>query len=173
MSAHTFDLIDLIETSLFFGIRPSMTQAEVETGFMQPCSKEAVDETTEIWTYGNMELHFGQTGLRSIFCDNLDDFNMGTRIGLRNFPFRQLSEVSLPKLAEYLNEHQIDYTVINRNTFPGGLANPHTAEIRASGNHVVFLFECPRYESDNSNEFLLRAFWIQDTPTDDNPERGI
>lgn len=118
---------------------------------------------SNIWTYGNIELHFHEQELFLIFSDYIETLNGGSKLELNRWFLRDVSEINLVSVLEHLHRAHIDYR--KSSSSAGELC---VFLDLSSGVRLSFALQelenesskeyAERSRSTNQNEFVMRSF---------------
>ena len=106
----------IIDFKVFFSkgqfdyLKIGQTKEWIIHNFPDPDGFDEIPEIYEdnIWTYGNIELHFSGQELFLIFSDYLHDLDGGDSLMLKKW-FLETPNISLAKAIAALNQEHIDY----------------------------------------------------------------
>jgi hypothetical protein len=146
------NLTEFIKTGCFGFIELGMSKTEIETQFFPPENwlNKKSKESSEIWRYGNFELHFNNTlNLSGIFNDYLPELNGGENINIKDYWLLQKGTYNptLGEAIQSLNKIGVDYCK----------TTPSLELVTLTlANSVYLMFENANNESDVNN-FNLTA----------------
>ncbi len=150
------DLLEFIRTGKFDYLKIGQTRDWVLNNFPNPDGFEDGDNWRngefEIFTYGDIELHFSNDILYLIFADHFDKIQAGKSIDLTNkWVFeKDTSSLSLPFVIQSLLAEKIDFST----KYNGSL---NCLTVKTVGN-VSLHFESD--DSDNPNDFMFIAICL-------------
>ncbi|MEZ5986134.1 MAG: hypothetical protein R3B94_09300 [Hyphomonas sp.] len=106
------DLLEFFRSGKFDCLKLGQNKDWVLRNFPDPDSGWDTDLQSggfDIWTYGNIELHFEKDKLFLIFSDDLSDLNGGKDLRLTRWIFDDPSTRSLSAVLNKLNKEKVDY----------------------------------------------------------------
>ncbi len=151
----------LIDFKVFFSqgkfdfLKLSNTKKWIINNFPDPDGYSEVNDAvykSDIWTYGNIELHFDkEQQLFLIFSDYIKDLNGGNHLKLDKWFLEDTDNLKLSDILKYLNEEHIDYR--KKTICYGGEV---TVEIELnSGVSLGFMLE--EFENEDYDSFINRS----------------
>ena len=106
------DMLEFLRAGKFDCLKLGQNKEWVRNNFPDPDSGWDVDLQSggfDIWTYGNIELHFEKDELFLIFSDDLRDLNGGKDLRVMRWIFDDPAKLDLAYVLHRLNEEKIDY----------------------------------------------------------------
>ena len=112
------DFYGFFKTGEFAGLKFGLTKAQVLENFPVPDGYTSLDyvdnEISDIWNYGNIELHFYRNELSLIFSDYIQNFlDGGTSLTLNKWILENPENLSLIQVISELNQNLIDFTKVS------------------------------------------------------------
>ncbi len=107
--------------------------------------------TAKIWRYGNIEFHFVDNRLTSIFSDRIADINGGKSIILNKWIFDHTKKLELTQFISSIIQEKIDFDLRH-------LKSTGQISIMVSTSNVEILFD--RSDDHNDVLYLLSSFCL-------------
>ncbi len=161
----TVDFEEFFATGRFDFLKLGKTKEWILNNFPDPDGYEKHPEIfkNDIWTYGNIELHFSNDKLFLIFSDYIDELNGGDSLTLKKWFLENKEPLKLSNVISELNNKHIDFR--KRTNRTGQLTVILELE---SGVHLGFLLEentnenyedfIERCKKTNQDEYMLVSF---------------
>lgn len=105
-------MLDFCKSGKFDQIKLGQTKEWISNHFPEPdsrFSKQLLKGGFDVWTYGDIELHFEGQELIMIYADHLKAFSGGEKLKIDKWIFENTSSLSLVKVAAELDNNHIDY----------------------------------------------------------------
>lgn len=105
------DLLEFFRVGRFAGLKLGDSREVVRSKLPEPDSSWDADMQSDgfdIWTYGDIELHFEADELFLIFTDDLGDLNGGKALRLKRWIFDEPDKLSLAFVRRTLSHEKID-----------------------------------------------------------------
>lgn len=114
------DFLDFFKTGKFDHLELGKTQEWILNNFPAPESRfdeEMLKKGFDIWTYGDIELHFENEKLFLIYSDHWHDWKLdgGDSLKLDKWIFNDISKLNLRFVLSALNSENIDYKKVTDN----------------------------------------------------------
>jgi len=106
------DLLDFFKTRTFDCLKFGQDKSWVSSHFPAPDSqfdKEMQSGGFDIWTYGNIELHFENEKLFLIFSDDLGDLSGGEHLTLQRWILEDVEQLNCLFVMKSLNAKNINF----------------------------------------------------------------
>lgn len=106
------DLRAFFSLGRFAGLKLGDSRDTVRSKFPEPDSSwdaEMQSGGFDIWTYGDIELHFETDELFLIFSDDLSDLHGGEALRLERWIFEEPDKLNLAFVRRTLSDEKIDY----------------------------------------------------------------
>lgn len=106
------DFLDFFKTGNFDVLKLGQTKEWVLNNFPIPDGRFDYDMQKngfDIWTYGDLELHFEDQVLFLIYSDCLVDLNGGKQLNFNKWIFEDVNQLNLKYVLKKLKEENIDY----------------------------------------------------------------
>lgn len=148
------NLLDFFKTGKFDHLKLGQTKAWVLNNFPDPDGRFDVDMQNngfDIWTYGDIELHFENQKLFLIYSDNLGSLSGGNDLKFNKWIFEDFEKLNLLYVMKKLNECDIDY---KKKTDKLGVL------LRISSGIELTFENIDDKEPLSSNEFILTSFGL-------------
>jgi len=161
-------MLEFIRDGKFDYIKIGQTREWIFHNFPSPDGWEEellhVLEIFNIWRYGNIEFHFEEDQLSSIFCDDfstydedtdkiVNQWNAGKWIDLDLWIFDRVEKLNLSYVMEILNQNRISFSVFHSDL---------NVVIRILKSNVELVFEKKSHEEldSDTNLFQFVAFGL-------------
>lgn len=111
-----------------------------------------------IWTYGNIELHFNEDKLFLIYSDYIDELDGGDSLELKKWILEENADKSMINIIQHLNSKQIDYAK---------KTNKDLQMVTLTLQSNIILYFYPENDEDKSeknndqNQYQLTAFALK------------
>lgn len=159
------DFLEFFKTGKFDCLKLGQTKEWVLNNFPDP-DGESDHETLkegngfDIWTYGDIELHFENQKLFLIYSDHWYEWKLegGTNLRLKKWIFSDISQLNLRFVLEAFNTHNIDY---KKKTDQLGVL------LRLNSGLELTFENINDVEGLNTNDFHLSSFGL----VAENPNR--
>lgn len=106
------DMLEFFKSGKFDCLELGRSKDWVLSNFADPDSVWDEDMQAggfDIWTYGNIEMHFEKGKLFLIFSDNFEDFSGGQDLRLKRWIFDDVDKLDLTFVLKALNNAEIDF----------------------------------------------------------------
>jgi hypothetical protein len=112
----TIDLLEFVKSGQFDFIKLGQTKEWILQNFPDPdgFDDSAAVYAHPIWRYGNIEFHFSQNELTSIYSDYIDELSGGSSLELKKWIFSVPQNLTLPYVMEQLNQQRIDFKTVHK-----------------------------------------------------------
>jgi len=148
------DLFNFFKTGKFDRIKLGQTKTWILNNFPDPDSgfdAEMQNNGFDIWTYGDIELHFENQKLFLIYSENLGDLKGGNDLKLNKCIFEGFEKLNLLNVMKKLNECDLDY---KKKTDKLGVL------LRLRSGIELTFESVDDKEGLSSNEFILTSFGL-------------
>lgn len=155
------DLLEFFRSGKFDYLKLGQTKTWILNNFPDPDSgfdAEMQSHGFDIWTYGNLELHFENEKLFLIFTDNFDGFTGGKALSIKPWILDNWDNLNVLYVLKMLNEQNIDY---KKKTDQFGVL------IRLNSGVELTFENLKEIEGLSPNEFMLTSFAL----VAENPNR--
>lgn len=148
------DILNFIRTGQFDCLKPGQTKEWILNNFPAPddIGMGSSLENSEIWFYGNIELHFDKDKLSLIFSESIVDLNGGKSLQLNKWALSDRENLKLSNFIQKLNIEHIDFS---KNTEKYDF---EYVKLRISESNVELTFIDEEKKLNNPNEFILSSF---------------
>jgi hypothetical protein len=161
------DLLTFFKTGRFDYLKLGQTKEWIINNFPDPDEVYTSSYDSPIWFYGEIELHFNNTGeLFLIFSDHIGTLQGGNSLRLNKGILSKPEKLTLEYVIHYLNQERIDYKVVHGtlnsgyssasiNIVPSGVSLNFSLPEKDDEDYEVYL---ERSKTENANSFLMHSF---------------
>lgn len=150
--SHPIDISfrELVLKGKFDFVEPGQTKEWLEQNFADPDSKSDMGHGFFIWLYGNLEFHFEGDRLFMLWCDYLDDINLGEAIRFDKWILENAAAQSASAVFNLLIGEGADLQVRRQ--------SPTTLLLHVNRSGVTLWFEADDDKPGEPKDYRLRAF---------------
>lgn len=159
------DFVDFFSTGKFDFLKLGKTKEWVINNFPDPDGFDKYPEVIkdDVWTYGNIELHFINEELFMIFSDYVDEIDGGDSLKLEKWFLADNKKLNLLHIISELNKKHIDFKKITKKSEPisivlelmSGVELGFCLEDSKEEDYDEYIKRC---KETSHNEFKLVAF---------------
>ncbi len=153
------NILEFFKTGRFDYLELGQTKEWIINNFPDPDGIESGEKikNTNIWCYGNLELHFYNHKLFLIFSDYIETLSGGDSIDFDKWILDKPQELILEKVVGEFNKLKIDFSITHK-------INLDQVELEIIESKVKLTFHGE--EEEDANKFKLVAFSLSaDTDT--------
>ena len=159
------DIEEFFSTGKFDHLKLGKSKEWVINNFPDPDGYDDEEDilNDDIWTYGNVELHFYKEELVLIYSEGITNLNGGDSIDIRKGILGSDRECDLNRIMSYLNQRHIDFRKKTHNVgsysidliLESGVKLAFQLEQNDIEGHEMFLERC---KTTNQDDFKLVTF---------------
>lgn len=149
------DILDFFKSGKFDYLKLGQTKEWILNNFPDPDDFGMGNSlmSSQIWCYGDIELHFNKEELFLIFCEKIKDLDSGKFIRLKKWILESPEDITLAFVIKQLNVQRIDYSKSTDRFY-----SEYVRLFIPSSNVELSFLANEQGESDDPNEYLLSSF---------------